>query len=244
MKKIFIDDTAAVGDEIFVEGDLFFHLNNVLRVRKGERFNIGAANGEFVGNVYSVGKKEISFLIESERVREIKNKDRITAFFALLKGDKNEIVVQKCTELGVDRMVPVITKNCVVRSLEDKKIARLRTIALEAAMQCDRERVPDITNAVDVSEVNGLNGDNTYKLASIIIDNMNSGSADAISSAAGRDDVAFFVGPEGDFTPDEKNQLMNSGWIPIRVSDNVLRSETAVITTASILCYAVRGDKW
>lgn len=244
MKKIFIDETASVGDEILVGGDLFFHLNNVLRVRKGEHFNIGAANGEFVGNVCSVGKREISFLIESERVREIKNNNRITVFFALLKGDKNEIVVQKCTELGVDRMVPVVTKNCVVKSLEDKKIARLRTIALEAAMQCDRERVPEIMDAVDVSGVNGLTGDGAYKLVSIITDSMNSGSADLILSAAGHDDVVFFVGPEGDFTPDEKKWLVDSGWIPIRVSDNVLRSETAVIATASILCYAVRGSKW
>lgn len=218
-------------DEIVLEGPDGHHLDRVRRVHEGERLT--AADGAGAWRPYWVGGASggvVRLRASGPVAIEPELTPSLGMAFALTKGDKPEFVVQKLTELGVDRIIPVMARRSVVRWDPTKAIAarqRLQRIAREAAGQCRRARLPVIEAVCELRDVVGHGG-------LVVADRAGVPPRDL-----GRPECGAWlgvVGPEGGFDDDEHAML--GAAIRVAVGPHVLRAETAAVAIAAVLTVA------
>ncbi len=242
MKKIFYEQIINLNDKISIQGDDYHHLANVLRAKIGDSFVIGDVNGmEFVGSIIKITKNEIIFDIEKLFNRIMRQK-KVHLFFSILKGDKNEEIIKKCTEIGVDYFYPVITKNCMVRIKPEEsfnKVNRWRIIAKEAATQSLREKIPQVNKIIFFEDLNkyAISGDKFFgdiKAKKGLYPYLR-------RNPISLDNVYIFVGPEGDYSEEEKQFLYKNNWVGFNLSSYILRSETAAIAFCANIMMFIGG---
>lgn len=247
MKKIFLESGPhRVDDLIELKGDDCFHLTKVLRVKRGESFLVSDNGGaEFKALVEEIGKRSVALRLKEEyRVNEEPG-GKLTLFFSLLKGTKNDEIIRRGSEIGVDRFVPVITKHTVVEldpKSAVKRLERWNKIAREAAMQCGRREIAEITAILELTEVDSFCSSADYDKSRKLLAYA---SADLHLKTIFEDEKSFenlaiFTGPEGDFSPEEVEALQNSGWEPVRIAGNILRSETAAVYFSAIAAFYIK----
>ena len=241
MKKIFIDiNNCKIGDSVLVSGEDYHHLARVYRVKSGEKFIIGDNNNnEYYGEITKIDKYKISIIMKEYYRREIKKKPIVTLFFSLLKGDKNELIFQKCTEIGVDKFVPVKTKNSIpdIGNLKNK-IMRWKKIIKETSMQSCREKIPELNDVILFDNIlNYSYNINEKKFFGFISENAND-LYNVIKKNKDPDFISLFIGPEGDFSKDETKLLVKNGWEGIYLSPFIFKSETAAIYLSSIVFFS------
>ena len=155
---------------------------------------------------------------------------------ALLKGEKMDWVIQKATELGVDRIIPVYAARSVVKLRVDRtghQLARWQRIALEAAQQSERWSVPKIEEPATLSQLTGSDG-GSFKI--ILAERSNGASLQTISLPAGsHDTILSLIGAEGGWSEDELRVAQDHGWTAITLGSRILRAETAAIAALSIV---------
>lgn len=223
----------ALDASLEIAGDDGHHLERVRRVRVGER--ITAADGGGSWRVYEVSETahaRIALVALGAVVAEPVLTPSLAVAFALTKREKPEVVVQKLTELGVDRILPVISSRSIVQWDDHKAeaaLARWSRVAREAAMQCRRARLPRIDAVTPLAELAGTPG-------LLIADR---GSERPLGPGAlpdGPEGWTVLVGPEGGFSPDEVDGLAEAGPVGrLSVGPHVLRAETAAIAAAAVL---------
>lgn len=241
MKKIFLESGPyQIDDEVIVEGEDCFHLTKVLRVRSGESFIIGDNSGaEFKGVVEKVEKRSLTLRLKEQLVTQKDETGRVTLFFSLLKGSKNDEIIRRGSEIGIDRFVPVITANTVVeldRKAAKKRHERWLKIAREAAMQCGRRQIATIDEVILLKDMELPGGIKLLAYADSVVH-----LKDSLPELKGSKSIALFTGPEGDFSPDEVDSLTGRGWKAVRIADNILRSETAAIYFSSIITFFINA---
>jgi 16S rRNA (uracil1498-N3)-methyltransferase len=190
------------------------HLERVLRVRAGDEITVSDGAGHWraarLGNpIDPVGATQM--------VRA--PGPRLTIAFALVKGTRPELVVQKLTELGIDRIVPFVAERSVVRWVADrdtKHLGRLRRVAREASMQSRRTILPEVADVSTFTDVVGLPG---------------VAAADRAGEPPDLGHPVLAIGPEGGWSPDERAQFTRL----VRLGDLVLRAETAAIAGGALL---------
>jgi 16S rRNA (uracil1498-N3)-methyltransferase len=213
---------------VTVDGPDGHHLQRVRRLRAGEI--VTAADGEGRWRRYVITGAEPGRLLlraESEVVVEPEPNPAVVVAVALTKGAKLETVVAQLTELGVTRIEPVRARRSVVRWNDDRAEAartRLAGVAREAAMQCRRSRIPDVTSVADLSTLAGRPG--------LIVASREGGPADSLPLPPGGT-WTVVVGPEGGFEPGEVEMLAPTGLLAL--SSFVLRAQTAPVIAAGIL---------
>ncbi|MCU1458857.1 MAG: methyltransferase, RsmE family [Actinomycetia bacterium] len=208
------------------------HLERVRRVRAGER--VTASDGAGNWRLYEVSEAA-NARIALVAVRAVMHEPVLTpplaVAFALTKREKPEVVVQKLTELGVDRILPVVGSRSVVQWDERKSaaaLARWDRVAREAAMQCRRSRLPTIADVVPLSALAGTSG--------LIVADRGASESPTGVPLVGPDGWVVLVGPEGGFSPEELIGLDEAGPVArLAVGPHVLRAETAAIAAASVL---------
>ena len=166
----------------------------------------------------------------------------LTLAVALLKGEKFDLVVQKATELGVARIVPVVTKLADIRLRDEsdatKRVARWQRIALEAAKQSGRAVVPEITSPVTFGSLL----QNTDAAAKLMFSERDGGSLkDAAVSFSANSSLTALVGSEGGWTDEELTAASEAGWKIVTLGGRILRAETAAIAVATMLQH-IAGD--
>lgn len=225
----------ALDDDITIDEDAGHHLSRVRRLRRGEA--VTAADGDGRWRPYTVvgvrpGAVDLHAQVAS--VVEPHLDPRLVVAFALTKGTKPDLAVQKVTELGVDGVTLLSTRRSVPRwdeTGEEAAVARLRRIAREAATQCRRARLPDIDGVRPVTELRGRPG---------LVVAHPEGEEPARLPAPSGGEWVLVVGPEGGFDPDEAAALSSAapgGETParLRLGPHVLRAETAAIAGAAVL---------
>ena len=194
---------------------------------------------EYEANIFSIEKSsaiaEIKATVKSETEPEV----RVTLFQGLPKGEKMDLIIQKGVELGVHRIFPVITNRTVVKlnKKEHKKTERWQRISREAAKQCRRTYVPEVTEPVTFDEAlikaNTLVG--LYSCMRMkkkcLKETLKCYNINKIK------DIALFVGPEGGFTSQEVENCKNLGYNIVGLGKRILRAETASISVLSIIMY-------
>ena len=206
------------------------YLSKVMRVKENEVFSLFNNNGEWEAKVLSVSKNIIEFKI-TKQLRQRKKIKELWLAFSPIKSNYQNFMIQKATELGVTKFLPIIFDRTVVRKINKE---RLEKIIVEASEQSNRINVPIIEDA------QGLNNFLKTNLINLIFTDLNSKNNKIDKSKLTDNPICIIVGPEGDFSEAEREEILTfKGVQPIKINENILRSETAVISTISIINYAI-----
>ncbi len=222
------------GPRVELEGTEAHHLA-VLRLNAGDKVELFDGLGGLARAVISAIRKNIVTLeIEDVRRSEMPKSRRIIIAVSVPKGERFDWLIEKCTELGVERISPVIFERTVRQPANPKALDRWMNLAISAAKQCKRLFLPQIAPPMDLQDcIEAIKKDspNCRFIAG--------GISDDCPSLAGRpfgpEDVAALIGPEGGFTENEEAFLKSRGVQFVRLSDTILRTETAAIAFAAIL---------
>ena len=206
------------------------YLSKVMRVKENEVFSLFNNNGEWEAKVLSVSKNIIEFKI-TKQLRQKENIKELWLAFSPIKSNYQNFMIQKATELGVTKFLPVIFDRTVVRKINKQ---RLEKIIVEASEQSNRINVPIIEDA------QGLNNFLKTNLINLIFTDLNSKNNKIDKSKLTDNPICIIVGPEGDFSEAEREEILTfKGVQPIKINENILRSETAVISAISIINYVI-----
>jgi len=236
---IFVSPGQIKKGQAFIDGDTARHLSLVLRVESGERiFILDGEGNRYESVIEGVHKKGIRARILRRVSHSAESPLYITLVQGIPKGNKMDFIVQKTTELGVSKIVPLITERSQVRHTH--RIERWRKIATSASQQSGRERVPEITEPVTFREF--LERDDKSPLRLILSEDMEGASLkDAFNNQRDQEAITLLVGPEGGFSRQEVSLASGRGYLKISLGPRILRTETAPITAISIIQYEI-GD--
>lgn len=237
-RRFFVD--AVESGRARISGPDAHHLTRVLRVEPGQVFEISDNQNVYLAEVESARKDLVSFAVR-ERVAPAEPAVQITVLASLIRFERFEWMLEKATELGVARLVPVRAERSE-RGLEqgaEKRLARWNRIVREASEQSRRARLPEIGDPVDLA--GAIDTQATYRYA------LEEAQAPPILVALPldrkhSDQVALLVGPEGGWTDHERRQIASSGWRPVSLGPQILRAETAAIAAAAIIHAAWEGE--
>lgn len=206
------------------------HLRDVLRFRAGDKIQVFDGEGsEFLCEIESISKKETGLKIIEEIAPTAPESDlELTLAVALLKGEKFDLVVQKSVELGVAKIVPLMTKRADVKLKDaERKIERWRKIVLEASKQCGRAKLMRIETPFDFEEfVKGAEG------AKILFAER---SGESFTKIKADKKITAVVGSEGGWEDSEINFAVANGFQIITLAGRILRAETAAIAVSAVL---------
>ncbi|MBI5196586.1 MAG: 16S rRNA (uracil(1498)-N(3))-methyltransferase [Nitrospirae bacterium] len=253
MTRIFLPPEELASNQIKITGEQARYLSLVLRVTPGETITIlDGAGRRYTCRIIQVHKKEVLAEKIKEELYSAESPISITLAQGLPKGEKMDLIIQKSTELGVKKIIPLITEHAEVR--ETGKLERWRKIALSAAQQSGREKIPEIESPVSLNEFLGkhetviaspdISGRSNLKNSFGIIfseTEKNQTLKKVLKNFKDCTDIAILIGPEGGFSHEEVTLAINSGVIPASLGPRILRTETAAITAMSILQYEM-GD--
>ncbi|PDH18890.1 MAG: RNA methyltransferase [Pelagibacterales bacterium MED-G44] len=208
-----------------------YYLNKVMRVKENEVFSLFNSNGEWEARVLSISKSIIEFKIIKQLRQKENIKKELWLAFSPIKSNYQNFMIQKATELGVTKFLPIIFDRTVVRKINKE---RLEKIIIEASEQSNRINLPKI------EEPQSLNNFLETNSIDLILTDLNSNNNKIDKSKLTDKPVCIIIGPEGDFSEDERHEILAfKGVQPIKINENILRSETAVISAISIINYAL-----
>ncbi|MDI6688891.1 MAG: 16S rRNA (uracil(1498)-N(3))-methyltransferase [Actinomycetota bacterium] len=243
--RFFVPPKNIQGLEICIVGDDVNHIRNVLRLKPGE--NVIVCDGR--GSVYEtqiirIGKQEVITRILKHQVQE-SLPPHVALFQGLPKGPKMDFIVQKATELGVFKIVPVVMERTVVKlnAIKDgNRVQRWRRIALEAAKQCQRATLPEVSEPISL--VQSLELLPNFDSILIFWEEEKKASVREVLNdrlSAGRrgmpEKVAMVIGPEGGLTEEEVLAIRDIGGQTVTLGNLILRTETASIVGLAIVLY-------
>lgn len=241
MHHFFVTPDQVKEDKIYIEGSDVNHIKNVLRMKIGEELQISDGNNkQYLCEISSMDAEEICVIVKEELEHNTELPSKIYLFQGLPKGDKMELIVQKAVELGVYEIIPVATKRAVVK-LDDKKAAkkteRWNGIAESGAKQSGRNVIPKVQSVLSYKEAMQY----AQKLDVVLIPyELAEGMEETrqiIEAIVPGQSVGVFIGPEGGFEVDEVEYALSQGAKAITLGKRILRTETAGLTTLSILMY-------
>lgn len=245
MHKFFISKENIHGDSCIIEGEDVKHIYKVLRLDSGDKVNINDGEGtEYLGEIEEVNKKEVKIkLIEKVELNNESNL-KVQLYQGMPKSAKMDLIVQKCTELGISEITPIITERVVVKSelSEFKKVDRWNRIALEACKQSKRSLIPVINTPIEFEELQEAL--NKYDLIVVPYENQKGeGIKYVVNEVKNKEikDVAIIIGPEGGFEESEIQSFKDLGAYIVTLGPRILRTETAGFTALSLLMYEL-GD--
>lgn len=244
MSRFFVTDENIAPGFISITGDDVHHIKKVLRLSPGDNITICDCKG----NDYSVTIESIKdHCVETRIINTEKSITEppvdVTIYQGLPKSDKMDFIIQKSIELGVKKIVPVITERTIVKFNSDKdkqnKVTRWQKISLEAAKQCNRGIIPEI--GLPVSFEKALAMSQQDDLAIIPYENETVNRLKRILLKQYINRISIFIGPEGGFTEREIQKAGNMGVTPVTLGPRILRTETAGVAVLAMLMYEI-GD--
>jgi len=242
MRRFYLPPLQCQNEPLFLTGREAHHALRVMRIRRGERVTVLNGAGEaFLCEVAQFDRDKVQLrLLERHAAPPLPC--HITLVQAIPKG-KMEFIIQKATELGVSRIVPLLSDRVIVQSTRERsgKVDKWRTIALEAIKQCGSAWLPEIENPLSIPQF--LARQESFELnllASLQSDSGHPGRLfHTFQKQHGRQaqKVCIWIGPEGDFSPEEIDQIRSAGASPISLGTLVLRSDTAALCCLAIVNY-------
>ena len=235
LTRVYVDTPVAAGKPVVVAGSAANHITRVLRLRSGDALTVfDGSGGEFGARIEEFRKDTVVVSVEDHRALDRESPLTLTLAQGVSRGERMDWIIQKATELGASRIVPVFTKRSVVR-LDDKqaerKLQHWRAITVAACEQCGRNRLPDLVTPVDFFDV--------------LPESFAQGATRLLLSPSGDlriDDlrdiqtgVTVLIGPEGGLDEVEQDSALRAGFKAVRMGPRVLRTETAAIAALTIL---------
>ena len=206
------------------------YLVKVMRIKKNEVFSLFNKEGEWEAKILEISKNIVEFKT-IKQLRQKKNIKELWLAFSPIKSNYQNFMIQKATELGVTKFLPIIFDRTVVRKINKE---RLEKIVIEASEQSNRINVPLIEPDQNLSNFLKKNS------MDLIFADLNSNNKKIDKSKLTDKPICIIIGPEGDFSETEREEILSfKGVQPLKINENILRSETAVISAISIINYVI-----
>ncbi len=228
-----------IADEVFGNGAALVgahadHLSRVLRARVGQEFDIATGNKVQRGRITSITSDRVEFELGEEVAAGVSV--RATVLLSIFKFDRMEWAIEKCTELGAVRIVPVIARRTEAHlaAAAGKRVERWRRIALQSAEQSRRSSPPEISGPLKVEDAVGMGGDTRILLSEVEAETM---LKHVLPTDSRESEIVLAFGPEGGWTDEELKLFQKAGWMAASLGSTILRTETAAIAAlAVVLC--------
>lgn len=238
LPKFFVEENNIKDNTVIITGNDANHIFSALRYSKGDDILVCDKNSiDYFCIITEASKDIVRAEIKNSYKNESEPNIRITLYQGIPKGSKFEMIIQKCTETGVDRIIPVYTQNTVVKpnTKEKSKNERWNKIAESAAKQCGRGKIPAVEMPLSFREAVDRSTEND----SVIIpyENESSNTLKNFSKGFKGTSIGVFIGPEGGFSADEIRLAKEKGIIPVTLGKRILRTETAGLAAVILLLY-------
>ena len=228
--RLFFSNTLSADTTYRLDKSQSHYLAKVMRIKESEVFSIFNQNGEWEAKVLKISKG----IVEFKTIKQLRKKESLKELwlaFSPIKSNYQNFMIQKATELGATKFLPIIFDRTVVRKINNE---RLEKIVIEASEQSNRLNVPEIEKAQDLK--NFLNSNSM----DLIFTDLNSDNKKIEKSKLTDKPICIIIGPEGDFSEAEREEILSfKGVQSLKINENILRSETAVISAISIINYVI-----
>ena len=225
--RLFFPESLSINLTSKLDKSQSHYLVRVMRVSIGESFSLFNQSGEWRAKIIEITKGIVGFSI-TKKLRSLDNKRNIWLAFAPIKLNYLNLMIQKATELGVTRFIPILTERTIVRKLNQKRINK---IIVEASEQSNRLKVPALD---EIIKLDNFLKDN--QKTTIIFGDLNTKNIKLNFNS--KEPLCVLIGPEGDFSPREREKVLKfENVIPLKINENILRSETAAISIVSIISF-------
>ena len=228
--RLFFSNTLSADTTDRLDKSQSHYLAKVMRIKESEVFSIFNQNGEWEAKVLKISKG----IVEFKTVKQLRKKEsskELWLAFSPIKSNYQNFMIQKATELGITKFLPIIFDRTVVRKINNE---RLEKIVIEASEQSNRLNVPEIEKAQNLK--NFLNSNSM----DLIFTDLNSDNKKIEKSKLTDKPICIIIGPEGDFSEAEREKILSfKGVQSLKINENILRSETAVISAISIINYVI-----
>ena len=238
--RFFVEPEQINDGVVRVAGSDVIHISRVLRLGRGSLLTILDGRGKsYEAEILELDKHEVVCEIKRELLTVPACPVKVTLVQGIPKGDKMDLIIQKGTELGVNRVIPLICQRTVVKMEDDRMIRkreRWQRISLEAAKQCRRPDVPQVSEPADLEKVLADMPEKCTALMPWEEEN-NDSLKDVLYKNNAAEEIYVFIGPEGGFTPEEVERARAEGVRPVTLGPRILRTETAGIAVLTmVLC--------
>ncbi len=247
MYHFFVDPSVIGEGKVRITGADLNHMKNVLRMKAGEAVLISDGTGKDYNcqvEGYKEGEGILQILSENEDSRELPS--RIWLFQGLPKSDKMEVIIQKAVELGAAGVIPVATRNAVVKldaKKAEAKVRRWQAIAESAAKQSKRSYIPEVGMVMSLKEAFPYIEEQNFDLCLIPyeLEKGMDGIKQVLNRLAPGQQIAVFIGPEGGFDEEEIKLALEKNVIPVSLGKRILRTETAGPAILALLMMKLEG---
>ncbi len=228
--RLFFPESLSVNFNSKLEKSQSHYLTKVVRLNLGENFLLFNEKGEWMCKINQISKGLVEFQV-IEKVRQEENQKEIWLAFSPIKSNYFNFMIQKSTELGVTKFIPVVSDRTVVRKIN---IERLNKIIIESCEQSNRIVIPIVEKLISLSDFL-----NKYKELDIVFGDLNSDNSNLNTKKFNlKKPVCLLIGPEGDYTEQERLKINKLKYIQnLKINKNILRSETAAISALSIISF-------
>ena len=228
--RLFFPESLSLNFESKLDRKQSHYLTKVMRIKIGESFSLFNRNGEWSAKINQISKGVVEFSV-IENLRQKENTKEIWLAFSPIKSNYFNFMIQKATELGVTKFIPIIFDRTIARKINKE---RLEKIIIEATEQSNRINVPVLEKPQNLKSF--LN--KHLNKMDLIFTDLNTSKTKLEINKQSSKPLCAIIGPEGDFSENEREQILNfKGVRQIKINENILRSETATISVISIINY-------
>ncbi len=227
--RLFFNESLYINLKSKLDKTQSHYIHKVMRIKEGQNFSLFNQYGEFEAKVENIIRGIVEFSVE-KKLRSADNPTEIWLAFTPIKLNYLNLMIQKATELGVTRFIPLLSERTIVRKINEK---RVKKIIVEASEQSNRLNLPILDKLKNFEEFLKENIDTTILFGDLNSENK---KIDIKSD----EPICVLIGPEGDFSIKEREIISKmKNIIPININRNILRSETAAISMISIISYTL-----
>ena len=225
--RLFFKESLSLNLNSKLDKEQSHYLTKVMRIKIGESFSLFNQSGEWEAKIDNIDKGVVDFII-IKKLRSVNKEKEIWLAFAPIKLNYLNLMIQKATEIGITRFIPILTERTVVRKLNEMRINK---IIVEASEQSNRLKVPSLDKLTKLDAFLKLNQNTNIIFGDLNTDNKK-------LNLKNKDPLCILIGPEGDFSIKERENISKlKRLIPLKINNNILRSETAAISMISIVSF-------
>jgi 16S rRNA (uracil1498-N3)-methyltransferase len=228
--RLFFSESLSINLKSKLNKSQSHYLTKVMRIKIGDNFSLFNSNGEWLAKILDISKGIVEFII----IEKLRHKDitkEIWLAFSPIKSNYFNFMIQKATELGVTRFIPIIFDRTIVRKINKE---RLEKIIIEATEQSNRINIPTLEKPQNLKKFLS----NNLKKIDLVFTDLNTTKKKLEINKEANKPLCAIVGPEGDFTEKERELILNFKSVKsININQNILRAETATISIISIIGY-------
>jgi len=240
MRRFFFEPSSRNGDTVLLSEEESRHIVKVLRLKKGDTVELLDGLGAAYQAVIDTVGRRVEARIKGVVAKDVDSGKSLWVWQGLLKGEKMDTVVQKCTELGVTGIIPFQSSRCQGKldgGQARKKRERWQRIGIAACKQSLRLQSIAIESPMSYADALSIKSDQTSMLRLLFWEEEKKTSLGDLADICTADSIALMLGPEGGFSREEVLQAGLHGWRTVGLGERILRAETATLTTVSIVQY-------